>query len=217
VGMTTIFTDEGQEVPVTVVKAGPCAVVQIKKKDSDGYDAVQLGFESYPAGHEQVSGSVPRGKAGNRAKGRPTAPMVGHYKRHGVTPKRKLGEFNSAPGADLQLGEAIKADLFKVGERVKVAGTCKGRGFSGVMRRHNFRGQGASHGSKIHRAPASVGATDAARVFKGQKMPGQYGNVRVTVRGLKIVGVDAEKNLLLIRGAVPGAPGGLLRIETNGG
>jgi len=217
VGMTTIFTEEGKQIPVTVIQAGPCAVVQIKNRETDGYEAVQLGFERYPERRVHTGGGIPRGKPGHRAKGKPTAPLAGHFKKHGLPPMKHLAEFAYAHGAELQVGEEITVDIFKPGDKVKVAGTSKGRGFSGVMRRHNFSGQGASHGAKIHRKPASVGATDPARVFKGKRMPGHYGNARVTVKGLKVVDVDVQRNLLLVQGAVPGARGGLLRIETNSG
>lgn len=215
IGMTTIFTQEGHQVPVTAIEAGPCSIVQIKMKTSDGYDAVQLGFEDYPPGHEKVGGSIPRGRAGNRAKGRPNRPFLGHFSKNSLKPKRNLAEFKFAPGAELKVGEEIQVDIFKVGEKIKVAGVSKGKGFAGVMKRHHFSGQGASHGAKIHRKPASAGATDPARVFKGKRGPGQMGNERVTVRGLKVVEVDTGRNLLLVQGSVPGANGGLLRIEVS--
>jgi large subunit ribosomal protein L3 len=213
--MATVFDEEGRQVPVTVIQAGPCSIVQVKRKTTDGYDAVQLGFGNYPPGHEKVGGSIPRGRAGNRAKGRPSKPVLGTFAKRGLKPQRHLAEFRFAPGAELRIGEEVQVDLFQAGEEVKVSGVSKGKGFAGVMRRHHFSGQGASHGAKIHRKPASVGATDPARVFKGKRMPGHMGNARVTVRGLRVVEVDRPKNLLLVRGAVPGANGGLLRIEAD--
>lgn len=216
VGMSTVFTETGEQVPVTVIQAGPCSVVQIKKQETDGYYAVQLGYGEYPPGHEKSSGSVPRGRAGNRAKGRPNKPMVGHFAKKNLAARKCLAEFGFAPGAELHLGEEVKVDLFKIGEKVKVQGVSKGKGFAGVMRRHHFSGQGASHGAKIHRKPASAGATDPARVFKGKRGPGHMGSEKVTIRGLKVVDVDLGRNLLLVKGPVPGAPGGLLRIEAIG-
>ena len=195
-GMTQLFDEKGQVVAATVVEAGPCVVVQRKTAERDGYDAVQLGY-----------GEV-REKKVNR-------PMKGHFekaKQGGVTPRRVLAEFRFAAYEGLEVGGEIKADAFQPGERVSIAGITKGKGFAGIIRRYGAHGGPATHGSMFHRRPASAGATDAARVFKGVKRPGHYGSVRRTTRGLRVVEVDAEKNLLVIRGAVPGANGALLRI-----
>ncbi|MCS6858709.1 MAG: 50S ribosomal protein L3 [Abditibacteriales bacterium] len=216
VGMTTVFSEEGQAIPVTVIAAGPCTVTQLRTIERDGYRAVQLGFEDYPTPRRREGGNVPRGRAGHRAKGQPNRPTRVRFEKIGIPPKRVLQEFALTGEKDVAVRMEIKvADLFKVGDRVKVQGTSKGRGFAGVIRRHHFHGQPASHGSKIHRKPASIGDTNPARVIKGKRMPGHMGNEKVTVRNLQVVEVDAERNLLLVRGAVPGARGGLLRIERD--
>jgi len=195
-GMTQLFDEQGQVVAATIVEAGPCVVVQRRTRERDGYDAVQLGY-----------GEI-REKHVNR-------PMKGHFekaKAGGVTPRRVLSEFRLAAYEGLEVGSEIKAEVFKPGERVSVAGTTKGKGFSGVFRRYRAHGGPATHGSMFHRRPASAGATDAARVFKGTKRPGHHGAKRYTTRGLRVMEVHPEKNLLVLEGAVPGANGGLLRI-----
>ena len=192
-GMTQIFTEDGRALAVTVLEAGPCVVTQQRTLNQDGYQSVQLGFGEVKPKHV------------NR-------PLAGHFKRAGVEPKRTLAEFRLADLCGWEVGKEIKADLFSVGDRVDVTGTSKGKGFAGVMKRHGFHGAGASHGSMLHRKPASGGATDAARVFKGTKKPGHMGAVRTTVKSLRVLQVDAERNLLVLQGAVPGAPRGLVRI-----
>ncbi len=193
VGMTQIFAEDGTIVPVTVVEAGPVVVTQIRSVEKDGYSAVQVGFG-------QVS---PK---------RVNKPLAGQYAKAGVAPKRYLHEFRLDDTTDLQVGQEIIVDLFTPGDKVSVTGTSKGKGFAGAMKRWHFHGGEASHGCMVHRKPQSGGATDAARTFKGVKRPGRMGGDTVTTRGLKVVRIDAEKNLLLIKGAIPGANGGLVEV-----
>ena len=191
-GMTQVFDDEARVIPVTVVRAGPCPVVQIRTPDRDGYAAVQLGLG---------------------VRKRANKPLAGHFAAAGVEPTRHLAE---VPGsADLALGDIVRADVFRVGDFVDVTGTSKGKGFAGPMKRHGFAGLGAGHGvHKVHRAPGAIGAcATPARVFPGTRMAGRTGHERVTVQSLELVGVDAERNLLLVKGAVPGPNGGLLTIR----
>ena len=194
IGMTQIFDEAGRVVPVTVIAAGPCFVTQVKSVDKDGYSAAQLGFQEVKV--QRLS-----------------RPEQGHLAAAGVQPVRHLREVEIQDGQSVTVGQEIKADVFAVGEKVQISGTSKGKGFAGVMKRYHFRGGEMTHGSMIHRKPMSAGATDAARVFKGTKRPGRMGNERVTQQGLRIVQVDVEKNLILVRGAVPGANGGLLTIQ----
>jgi large subunit ribosomal protein L3 len=200
IGMTQLFAEDGRAVPVTVISAGPCIVVQRKTIDREGYDALQLGYE-------EIS-----------KESRLNRPRAGHFRRAGekankeIPPCRHLAEFRFADCAAHQIGDRIAADVFEVGERVDVAGASKGRGFAGVHKRHGAHGGPASHGSMSHRRPASGGATDAARVFKGTKKPGHMGNVRTTVKRLRVHMVDLEKGLLAVEGAVPGPNGGLLML-----
>jgi large subunit ribosomal protein L3 len=195
-GMTQIFDDSNRIVPVTVIEAGPCRVVQIKTPERDGYAAVQLAF-------------------GETKSQRLTKPELGHLKAANADPTKYLAELRVTDLTGFELGQVLKADLFEAGERVDVTGISKGHGFSGVMKRHNFQGQGAGHGNhKKHRAPGSIGAcATPARVFKGMRMAGQYGNVRTTTLNLQVVEGDAERNLLLIRGAVPGPSGGIVFVR----
>ena len=194
IGMTQVFNDRGEIVPVSVIEAGPCIVTQLKSVETDGYVAVQVGF-----------GEI-RARLVNK-------PETGHFNKAGVDPKRHVREIRTEDTSDVKLGDAIKCDIFQPGMRVKVTGTSKGKGFAGVVKRFHFHGADMTHGSMIHRKPQSGGATDAARTFKGTRKPGQMGNKQVTVRGLRIVRVDPEKNLLLIEGGVPGSDGGLLTIQ----
>jgi len=197
IGMIQIFDETGQAIPVSVIEAGPCVVTQVKTPEKDGYVAVQVGFE-------EIS---PK---------RVNKPMKGHFKKANVPPMRYLREVPVDDISTLSVGTTIHvADVFKPGDKVKVTGTSKGRGFQGVVKRHHFHGGPQSHGSMIHRKPQSSGATDAARTFKGVKKPGHMGAERVTQKGLTVVRVDAERNLLLVRGAVPGANGGLLIIARD--
>ncbi len=194
IGMTQVFDDRGEIVPVSVIEAGPCIVTQLKSVETDGYVAVQVGF-----------GEI-RPRLVNK-------PETGHFNKAGVDPARYIREIRTADTSGYTLGDAIKCDIFQPGMRVKVSGVSKGKGFAGVVKRFHFHGGDMGHGSMIHRKPQSGGATDAARTFKGTRKPGQMGNKNVTVRGLRIVRVDPEKNLLLIEGAVPGSDGGLLTIQ----
>ncbi|MCW2277816.1 50S ribosomal protein L3 [Heliophilum fasciatum] len=196
IGMTQIFADNGHAVPVTVVEAGPCVVVQKKTVANDGYEAVQLGF-----------GAV-REKLLNQ-------PKKGHLKKAGVKLVRHLREFKVDNLDEYTVGQEIKADLFTVGEYVDVVGTSKGKGFAGGIKRHNFGRGPMKHGSKYHRRPGSAGAKGPARIFKGRKMPGQLGNARVTVQNLQVVRVDTERNVLLIKGAIPGPNKGLVLIKST--
>jgi large subunit ribosomal protein L3 len=195
IGMTQVFTDRGQAVPVTVVEAGPCVVTQIKTKTTDGYDAIQVGFGERKPKHS------------NKA-------LNGHFEKAGTEAKRILAEFVPVPDYDYKTGQHFGVSLFKEGEYVDVAGTTKGHGFSGVMKRHGFAGGPKTHGQREHpRSAGSIGqASDPSRVFKGMKMAGQYGNKRMTVRNLEVVSVDMDKNLILLKGAVPGANNGIIYI-----
>jgi large subunit ribosomal protein L3 len=191
VGMTQVFAPDGTVTPATVIKAGPCVVVQTKAVATDGYEAVQLGLvEERPA--------------------RVRKPLAGHYAKAGVPPTRVRREVTLAAGTDpLKAGDQVLVNgVFTDGDRVDVIGISRGKGFQGVMKRHNFRGGAATHGSMFHRAPGSIGASSyPSRVVKGMRAGGRMGGDRVTVRNIKIVRVDAENNLLVLRGAVPGAPG----------
>jgi large subunit ribosomal protein L3 len=214
VGMTTIFTEQGRALPVTVIECGPCSVVQRKTTEKDGYEAVQLGYIERK--ETRKDNKVARGENGHRGRGESNKPARGHFEKNGGTaPTRYLAEFRlEAEGDEPQAGSSITVDaMFKAGDAIKVQGTSKGRGFAGAMRRHNFSGQGGSHGAKIHRKPASNGATDPARVFPGARRPGRMGAELVTQKGLSVVEIDAARNLLIVKGAIPGPNGGLVRIE----
>lgn len=192
-GMTRVFTEDGASVPVTVIEAAPNRITQLKAEDGEGYRAVQV-------------------TTGTRRPSRVNKAMAGHFAKAGVDAGRGLWEFRlgDGDGADLQVGGELKVDLFEVGQKVDVTGTSKGKGYAGAVKRHNFRTQDATHGNSLsHRAPGSIGQNQTpGRVFKGKKMAGQLGNVRSTAQNLEIVKVDLERNLLLIRGAVPGSTGG---------
>ncbi len=194
VGMTTIFDEEGRAIPVTVIKAGPCYIVQRRTVGKDGYSAVQLGFEE-----------IPERKANK--------PMLGHFKKAGVKPCRFLQEFRIPSEAEVKVGDVVTVAIFQKGDKVKVTGTSKGRGFAGVMKRWGFSGYPDSHGAHFHRKPASHGPQGPQRVIPGARLPGHYGNETVTVRGLTVMDVIPERNLLVIKGSVPGPNGGLVRIE----
>lgn len=194
IGMTQIFDDAGKIIPVTVLQAGPCKVTQVKTVEKENYTSVQLGFESV------------REKVLTRAE-------LGHLKKGGNEALRILREFRDM-GADYEPGSVVKADIFQAGDRVKVTGTSKGKGFQGVQKRYGFGGGRATHGSKFHRAPGSLGAgTYPAKVFKGKRMPGQTGAKTMTATHLEVVLVDADKNLLMIKGAIPGPRTGIVKIE----
>jgi len=192
-GMTRVFTEEGISVPVTVIEVTPNRVTQIKNIESDGYRAVQV-------------------TTGTRRASRVTKPMAGHFAKASVEAGRGLWEFRLGEdeGEELQIGAEIKADVFAVGQKVDVSGTSIGKGFAGTVKRHNFSTQDATHGNSLsHRAPGSIGQNQTpGRVFKGKRMAGHMGNVKRSAQNLEVVGVDAERNMILVKGAIPGAPGG---------
>jgi large subunit ribosomal protein L3 len=196
-GMTQVFDENNRIVPVTVVKAGPCVVTQIRTNEKDGYTAVQLAF-----------GQVDPRKV--------TKPLAGHFKKADVTPRKHLVELRTDAIADYSVGQEISVDVFEAGARVDVTGTTKGKGTAGVMKRHGFAGVSSSHGAhRNHRKPGSIGAcATPGRVFKGLRMAGRMGAVKATTTGLQIHGVDAENGLLLIKGAVPGPRGGLVFVRS---
>lgn len=199
VGMTQLLNDDGTVVPVTVVQAGPCVVVQRKTVEKDGYDAAQLGFVEF----------VKDKRVGK--------PMAGHFKKADVAPARFVREVGVSGEDDVKAGDRVQADIFQANERVNVIGTSKGRGFAGVIKRHHFSGGRATHGSMFHRAPGSIGQSAyPSRVLKGVRMPGRMGTDRVTVHGLRIAQIDGEKNLLFLKGAVPGPNGGYIIIRKAG-
>ena len=196
-GMTQIFDDQARAIPVTVIKAGPCHVVQIKTKETDGYSAIQIAY-------------------GEVKPGRVTKPIAGHYAKAGVAPARHLVEIRVEDPTAYGVGQEIKLhDVLEKGQRADISGVSKGKGFAGVMKRHNFAGQNASHGNhKSHRAPGAIGAcATPARVFKGMRMAGRMGGERVTTLSLEVVGVDIERDLLLLRGAVPGPKGSVVLVR----
>lgn len=194
--MTQVFDEQGHVVPVTLIEAGPCYVTQKKDKDTDGYTAVQLGY-------------------GELQEKRVNKPMSGHLKKAGVPMLKHLREFRVKDHSDFELGQVITADIFEVGDLVDVVGTSKGKGFAGVVKRHGFAGGPKTHGqSDRHRAPGSIGAgTTPGRVFKGMRMAGRMGGQRVTVSNLEVVVVDADRNLLAVKGAIPGAKNGLVVVK----
>jgi len=196
-GMTQVFDEESRAVPVTVIKAGPCRVVQIKRLESDGYGAIQIAYRELPA---------------NKV----NKPTAGHFARAGVTPHRHLVEVRVDDPDAYTLGQEISiADVLTKGGLADVAGVSRGKGFQGVMKRHNFQGQGASHGAhRVHRVPGSIGASSTpSRVFKGMKMAGRMGGEKTTVLNLEVVQVDAERGILMLRGAVPGAAGSVVLVR----
>ena len=198
VGMTRLFLEEGRAVPVTVLEVGPCQVVQIKTEQKDAYCALQLGF-------------------GAKKEKNTTKPMKGHFAAAGAESKATLKEFRVEDTAEFELGQTITAEMFQMGETVHVTGKTKGRGFSGVVKRHGFGGGRATHGCTTHDKPGSIGqSADPARVFKGKRMPGRYGVDRTQVRNLKVVDVRPEQNLVVVKGAVPGPNGGIILIEKAG-
>lgn len=202
-GMTQIFDAAGNVVPVTVVEAGPCVVIGLRTPQREGYAAVQLGFDPLPA--------KPRARA-------PQKPYRGMFAKRGLAPMRVIREVRLGAGESFELGQAVRLDVFSEGAWVDVTGVSKGKGFAGAMKRHNFGGQRASHGvSLMHRAIGSIGSSNIARVWKGKRMPGRLGGERSTVKRLRVVSVDTERNVLLIHGAVPGPRGGVLLVRTATG
>jgi large subunit ribosomal protein L3 len=199
VGMTQLLQADGTVVPVTVIQAGPCVVVQKKTKQKDGYDAVQLGFVEFI-----------KPKRVNQA-------MTGHFKKSNVAPARFVREIAVAGEEAANPGDKVMVDIFNANELVHIIGTSKGRGFAGFVKRHHFRGGRATHGSMFHRAPGSIGSSAyPSRVLKGMRMAGHLGNARVTVQNLRVARIDQENNLLFVRGAVPGPAGGYVVVEKSG-
>ncbi len=197
IGMSQIFDENGNVIPVTIIEAGPCVVAQKKTVETDGYNSVQLGFED-----------VSEKKLNKAAKG--------HFKKAGVSLKRHLKEFKLDNAASMNVGDVITADTFVAGDRVDVTGTSKGHGYSGVIKRWNHHKLRMTHGvGPVHRQPGSMGSIDPARIFKNHKMPGQYGNEQVTVQNLDVVRVDADKNLIAVKGAIPGAKGGIVFVRNT--
>ena len=197
IGMTQIFEENGNVIPVTAIQAGPCVVIQKKTKENDGYSAIQLGYGE--AKQKQV-----------------TKPEKGHFLKVNLTLKKYLKEFRLENSEDYSVGDEIKADIFNAGEKIDISGISKGKGFQGVIKRHNAHRGPMEHGSMYHRRPGSMGATTTpGRVFKGKKLPGHMGNEKVTIQNLTVVNIDAEKNILLVKGAVPGQKGGLLYITES--
>ncbi len=195
IGMTRIFDENGNVIPVTIVEAGPCFVTQIKTKENDGYCATQLGYIE---------------KKLNRT----NKPLLGHFKNANITPKKFLVEFRDFDLKDLKLGQELKVDIFNVGDKISAQGISKGKGFQGVVKRHHFGGGPVSHGQSDRlRAPGSIGASSfPSRVFKGQRMAGRMGGNKVTIRNLKVVKIDPEKNLIFIKGSIPGHINGLVKL-----
>ncbi len=195
-GMSQVFTEEGHLIPVTVIEAGPCTITQKKTEEKDGYKAVQLGYQEL------------KERNLNR-------PLKGHFKKHGLSPKKYLREFPINGEDTYQVGDEVTVNIFSEGQRVDVLAKSKGKGFTGVVKRWGFKGGPATHGSRFHRAPGSMGAAaDPARVFKGKKLPGRVGGERVTVQNLEVVRVDEKRNLLLVRGSVPGPNKGLVTVKS---
>ena len=197
VGMTQIFDEKGNVVPVTVIEAGPCSVVQVKTVETDGYDAIQLGF-----------GTVKESKVNK--------PVKGHFAKAKVTPMKHLREFRVAEVSSVKVGDEIKVDAFVSGDNVDIQGISKGKGFQGVIKRHGQSRGPMGHGSMYHRRPGSMGPTSTpGRVFKGKKLPGHMGVETVTIQNLQVVAVDLDKNALLVKGSVPGNKGSILKIKTS--
>ena len=196
IGMTQIFDENGVVIPVTVIEAGPCVVAQVKTSENDGYEAVQLGF-------------------GEVKENRLNKPVRGHFSKANVAPKKHLREFRLDSIEGIKVGDEIKADIFAAGEKIDVQGTSKGKGFQGVIKRHGQHRGPMGHGSMYHRRPGSMGPTSTpGRVFKGKKLPGHMGHVTVTIQNLDVVKVDMDKNVILVKGSVPGSKGAILKIKS---
>ncbi|MFH0778771.1 MAG: 50S ribosomal protein L3 [Candidatus Eisenbacteria bacterium] len=195
VGMTQLFDESGKVVPVSVLELGPCHVVQKKTSEKEGYDAVQVGF-------------------GEKKEKHVTKPVLGHFRKAGVSPKRLLRELRGPETKDLSVGAALTVEMFQAGAKVDVTGTSKGKGFQGVIKRWGFSGGDETHGCTTHRMPGSIGASAwPSRVWKNRKLPGRMGGARVTVKNLTVVGIDKERNLLLVKGCVPGGPNSCLEVR----
>jgi len=196
IGMTQQFDEEGNAIPVTVIQVGPCAVIQKKTVEKDGYAAVQLGYVE------------------RKPLKRPGKAAQGHYSKSGIPPSKVLREFKYDMKSEIKEGAQFSVDIFKTGEKIDIIGMSKGKGFAGVVKRWGFHGGKESHGSMFHRAPGSIGSSaDPSRVMKGTKLPGHMGSERVTVRNLTVIEADHENNLLIVKGAVPGANGGYLLVK----
>lgn len=195
VGMTQVFTPEGVVIPVTVIEAGPCVILQKKDLENDGYEAIQIGFQ-------------------DKKEKKATKPELGHAKKAGATPKRYVREIRGVIMGDYEVGQELKADLFAEGEYVDVTGTSKGKGFQGVIKRHNQSTGPMAHGSRYHRGPGSMGSIQANRVPKGKNLPGHMGHETVTLQNLQVVRVDTERNVLLIKGSIPGPKNSFVNIRS---
>lgn len=195
-GMTQVFGENGIVVPVTVIEAGPNVVLQKKDVETDGYEAVQLGF-------------------GDKKEHRANKPEAGHAKKANTAPKRYIKEIRNVDLSGFEVGQEVKADIFEAGEMVDVTGTSKGKGFQGVIKRHGQSRGPMSHGSRYHRRPGSMGPVDPARVFKGKALPGRMGGEKVTIQGLEVIKVDTERNLLLVKGAIPGAKNSYVTVKSS--
>ena len=197
IGMTQIFDETGKVIPVTVIEAGPCVIAQVKTVETDGYDAIQLGF-----------GDVKENKVNK--------PVKGHFAKGSVTPKKHLREFRVDSIESYKVGDEVKADTFVAGDKIDVQGTSKGKGFQGVIKRHGQSRGPMGHGSMYHRRPGSMGPTSTpGRVFKGKKLPGHMGVQTITIQNLDVVRVDMDKNVILVKGSVPGVKGAILKIKTS--
>ena len=197
IGMTQIFNEEGKVIPVTVIEAGPCVVSQVKTEETDGYNSIQLGF-----------GAIKESKVNK--------PERGHFTKANIAPARYLREFRVDSIEDVKVGDELKADIFMAGDKIDIQGTSKGKGFQGVIKRHGQHRGPMGHGSMYHRRPGSMGSTSTpGRVFKGKKLPGHMGAETVTIQNLEVVAVDLDKNVILVKGSVPGAKGSILKIKSS--
>lgn len=195
-GMTQVFAEDGTVLPVTVIEAGPCVVLQKKENETDGYEALQIGFL-------------------DKKEHRANKAEKGHAKKADAAPKRYVKEIRGMSPSEYELGQELKADLFTEGEYVDITGTSKGKGFAGSIKRHGYSRGPSSHGSRYHRGPGSMGAVDAARVFKGKKLPGHMGSETVTLQNLQVVKVDAERNVILVKGSIPGPKNSIVKIVSS--
>ena len=197
IGMTQIFNEEGKVIPVTVIEAGPCVVSQVKTEETDGYNSIQLGF-----------GAIKESKVNK--------PERGHFTKANIAPARYLREFRVDSIEDVKVGDELKADIFMAGDKIDIQGTSKGKGFQGVIKRHGQHRGPMGHGSMYHRRPGSMGSTSTpGRVFKGKKLPGHMGAETVTIQNLEVIKVDLDKNVILVKGSVPGAKGSILKIKSS--
>ena len=197
IGMTQIFNEEGKVIPVTVIEAGPCVVSQVKTEETDGYNSIQLGF-----------GAIKESKVNK--------PERGHFTKANIAPARYLREFRVDSIEDVKVGDELKADIFMAGDKIDIQGTSKGKGFQGVIKRHGQHRGPMGHGSMYHRRPGSMGSTSTpGRVFKGKKLPGHMGAETVTIQNLEVIKVDLDKNIILVKGNVPGAKGSILKIKSS--